>query len=175
VISSNISENLDFTLSYSPNYNIVKNSVQAALNSNYFSNSASMKFNWIFWKGFELNNAITLQKYSGLGAAYDKAYTLWNAGIGKKFFKKQNGEVQLSAFDLLGQNNSISRNVTGTYVEDSRTNVLRRYFMLTFTYNLRNYKGAPPAAPERTRMFPGGQHFRGEGGPRMEGGGPRPF
>ena len=42
-------------------------------------------------------------------------------------------------FDLLKQNRSITRNVTETYIEDVQNQVLQRYFMLTFTYNLRNF------------------------------------
>ena len=34
---------------------------------------------------------------------------------------------------------NITRNVTETYIEDVQTNDLTRYFMLTFTYNLRNF------------------------------------
>lgn len=143
VISSNISQDLDFTVSYSPSYNIIRNSIQPRLNSNYFTNSASLRFNWIFWKGFEMNSDITYNQYSGLGAGYDKAYILWNGSIGKRFLKKQNAQIQLSVFDLLNQNTSISRTPTETYIEDSRVNVLQQYFMLTFTYTLRNFKPAP--------------------------------
>ena len=54
--------------------------------------------------------------------------------------KDQKLEVKLIAFDILNQNNSISRDVTETYIEDRQTNVLTRYFMLTVTYNIRNFK-----------------------------------
>ena len=57
----------------------------------------------------------------------------------KKFLKAQKGELKLTVFDLLKQNQSIVRNVTGEYIEDVRNEVLRQYFMLTFTYNLRNF------------------------------------
>jgi Outer membrane protein beta-barrel family/CarboxypepD_reg-like domain len=172
VISSNISEDLDFTLSYIPNYNIVKNSIQPSLNSNYFSNSAQIKINWIFWKGFEINNDVTYTKNSGLGTADDKPYVLWNASIGKRFFKKQNGEIQLSVFDLLKENQSISRDVTETYIQTSNTQVLQQYFMLTFTYNLKNFKGQLPTSPyERFHhMFPGGAPFGRPGGGPPPGG-----
>jgi hypothetical protein len=39
----------------------------------------------------------------------------------------------------LGQNNNINRRVTELYLEDTRSNVLQRYFMLTLTYNLRHF------------------------------------
>ncbi|HEY4148044.1 MAG TPA: hypothetical protein VGM41_03910, partial [Chitinophagaceae bacterium] len=50
---------------------------------------------------------------------------------------------KLSVFDLLNQNVSISRTATETYVEDVQNTVLQQYFMLTFTYNLKNF-GTPP-------------------------------
>jgi hypothetical protein len=51
-------------------------------------------------------------------------------------FKKKNGELKFSVNDLLNQNQSISRTVTGNSIQDIRSTVLKRYFMLTFTYNL---------------------------------------
>ena len=66
--------------------------------------------------------------------------------VGKKLLKDQKGELRLSVFDLLKQNRSVMRNVTETYIEDTQNEVLRQYFMLTFTYNLQNF-----GASTRTR------------------------
>jgi vacuolar-type H+-ATPase subunit D/Vma8 len=70
-------------------------------------------------------------------------------GVGKKLLKDQKGELRLNVFDLLGQNQSIQRNVTERYVEDAQNMVLQRYFMLTFTYNLRNFGTAAARAANR--------------------------
>ena len=68
--------------------------------------------------------------------------------------------MKLSVFDLLKQNRSITRNVTETYIEDVQNQVLRQYFMLTFTYNLRNFGAAPArmnnSPRNRNRDFGGG-------------------
>ncbi|PQA52858.1 TonB-dependent receptor domain-containing protein [Siphonobacter curvatus] len=142
VLSSNISENLDFSVSYSGAYNIIRYTIQPQQNSNYFSHTARFRLNWISAKGFTINPDVTNTLYTGLGAGYDRSFTLFNLGVGQKILKDQRGEIRLTIFDLLNQNNSISRNTTETYVEDTRTLVLSRYFMLTFTYNLRNFRGA---------------------------------
>jgi hypothetical protein len=42
-------------------------------------------------------------------------------------------------YDLLGQNANVRRNITETFIEDIQTNVLQRYLMLSFTYNLRRF------------------------------------
>jgi hypothetical protein len=140
VLSSNVSENLDFTFSYTANYTIVKNTLQKQSDNNYFNQTASLRLNWIFWKGFVFSSNLNNTLYRGLSAAYDQSIWFWNAGLGYKFLKDQKLEVKLNAFDILNRNSSISRDVTETYIEDRLTNVLTRYFMLTITYNIRNFK-----------------------------------
>lgn len=140
VLSSNVSEKVDFTLSYSPTYSLVRNSIQATLNTNYLFQNTSFKINWLFGKGFLLQSEVLNQAYSGLGSGFNQNFTLWNAGFGYKFLKKQAAELRINVFDLLKQNNSIARNVSTAYIEDARSQVLTRYFMLTFTYNLRNFR-----------------------------------
>lgn len=141
VLSSNISEKLDFTVAYSANYNIVENTLQPELNNNYYYQNTSARFNWLPWKSLVLNTDLTHTLYTGLGADFNQNFLLWNAAIGYKFLKNKVGEVRLTAFDLLKQNNSFTRTVTESYVEDNVTNVLTQYFMLTFTYNIRNFTG----------------------------------
>ena len=139
-LSSNISEKLDFNISYNANYSIVTNSLQVQLNNNYFYHTASLKFNWIIWKGLVFNTNLTQTLYTGLSQTYNQSYFLVNGSLAYKFLKNRTLEIKASVFDALGQNTSISRNVTETYIEDSQTQVLTRYYMLTLTYNLKKFK-----------------------------------
>jgi hypothetical protein len=77
VLSSNISDKIDFTLSYSGTYNIVKNSLQQGSNNNYYNHAASAKFNWQFWKGFVVNTNVTNTLYSGISSGFNTSYWLW--------------------------------------------------------------------------------------------------
>jgi hypothetical protein len=138
-LSSNISEYIDYTLSYSANINQVTNSIQPQLNNRYYYHSIGAKINVLSKSGWFLLNDLSNQLYSGLGAGFNQAFWLWNISAGKKFLKNQRGELRASVFDLLKQNQSIARNVTDSYIEDVQTQVLRQYFMLTFTYTLRNF------------------------------------
>ncbi|MDP4273103.1 MAG: TonB-dependent receptor [Bacteroidota bacterium] len=140
VLGSNINPNVDFTLSYHGSYNIVENSLQPKLNNNYYSHSANFRFNLIFWKNLVLENNLSNNLYKGLSNSnFNKNYFLWNLGFGKKLFNKQQGLIMLSVFDLLNQNTNISRTVTETYIRDTQSTILKRYFMLTFTYKLNRY------------------------------------
>jgi hypothetical protein len=140
VLSSNVSEDLDFTVSYTANYTIVKNSIQKQSDNNYFNQSTSLKLNWIFLKGFVFTTNLNNTLYRGLSSEFDQSFWFWNAGLGYKFLKDQALEVKINAFDILNQNNSISRDITETYIEDRRTNVLTRYFMVTATYTIRKFR-----------------------------------
>ncbi|PWK27146.1 carboxypeptidase family protein [Arcicella aurantiaca] len=139
VLSSNISPNVDFTISSNSNLSYVQNTISSSLNNNYFNQNLKVRLNIIFWKGIVFNTDATYYSYSGLSSSFNQAYTLWNMAIGKKVFAKQQGEIRLSIFDLLKLNTSIQRNITTTYIEDSQSNVLQQFFMLTFSYNLKKY------------------------------------
>lgn len=141
-LSSNISEKIDFNIATNSSYNLVNNTLSSsAINNNYFNQSSSLRLNWIFWKGLVYRTELNHQFNSGLSESLDNNFTLWNMSISKKVFKKQLGEISLSVNDLLKQNVSVQRDVTAQYVEDVQSTVLQRYFMLTFSYNIRNFGG----------------------------------
>ena len=163
VLASNISEYVDFNINYSVNFNNVTNSIQPSLDNKYVQQSAGAQLNLLSKKGWFIQNDISNQSYSGLSGGFNQRYWLWNAGIGKKFLKKQQAELKLTVFDLLKQNQSITRTATDSYIQDVQNQVLRQYFMLTFTYNLKNFGTARPgnnSGFERERMGGSGGGFR---------------
>ena len=72
VLSSNVSENVDFTLSYMGNYNISRNSFEPDLNSQYYSHTATVKMNFIVWKGIVFRNEMDNALYSGLSGGFQE-------------------------------------------------------------------------------------------------------
>ncbi|MEO9144006.1 MAG: TonB-dependent receptor [Ginsengibacter sp.] len=168
VMASNISEYVDFTLSYSANINTVKNSSQPAANNNYFTQSIGINSDLLTKKGLFFQNDLSNESYKGLSGGLNQNYWLWNMAIGQKFLKNQTGELKLSVFDLLKQNRSITRDVTAAYVQDQTNQVLQQYFMLTFTYKLKTFgKGKAPSNDRQNE-------YRNFGGPGGAGGRP-PF
>lgn len=139
-LASNASQVFDYTLSYAPDYTIVRNSLSAQSNDNYLQHTLSLAFTWMPASGLVIKSQLAQYLYDGLGGDFDQQYTLWNLSIGQKLLKDDRAELSLSIFDLLGQNDSISRTVTETYIEDSQTQVLETYFMLGFRYDIRQFK-----------------------------------
>jgi len=159
-ISSNISQDLDFSLSYSPTYQKVTDEVNDNNNYEYFNQSANARLNWTFWKNFTLEQDLSYTYYGGASMPSVIDEWIWNMSVGKKFGKKNSTEVKLQIYDLLNQRTGYSRNVSSTGITQSYTNYMPRYFMLTVSYKIANYKSSSELK-ERRR---GGGGF---GGPRF--------
>ena len=152
VLASNISESLDFTLNYTVNYTTVQNTLQSSLNNQYVIQNFNAKINFMPTPKWVLNADITNSSYKGLGATFNQNIWLCNAGFGYKFLKDNRGELKLSVFDALKQNTSIARTVSESYIEDKNTQILTRFYMLTFTYSIRHFKVKPaPKDAGKTR------------------------
>lgn len=78
---------------------------------------------------------------NGLASNVSKNPVLMNASLEQQLFKKKNGIIKFSAFDLFKQNTNISRSIYGSSITDTRTNKLTRYFLLTFTYRIQKFVG----------------------------------
>jgi hypothetical protein len=158
-LASNISEYVDFNISYAANFGKATGNNTV---TNYVNQNAGVQINLLNKKGWFVQNDINYQINSGLSAGFNQNFGLWNAAVGKKFLKNNTAELKLSVYDLLKQNQSITRNVYSGYVEDVQSVVLQQYFMLTFTYSLKNFgKAAKPVAKpdnkeEINRLLPRG-------------------
>ncbi len=141
-LGSNISENVDFTISWSGTYNVAKNSLQVladAGNNEYFNHTASANLKWTFWKGFTLTASASYSQYKGITNDYNEEYMLCNVYLGKKFLKNQRAEVQIGVNDLLNQNQAFSRSTGSGWVQNATNSVIGRYYMVNLVFNLRHF------------------------------------
>jgi hypothetical protein len=135
-INLDIKQKLNFGVNASVSYNNAKYSVQQDLNTEYFSQTYSADISYTMLKNLILSTDFDYYINSGRSEGYNQTLPLWNGSIARQLFKKKNGEIKFSVNDILNQNRSIGRTIGDNYVEDTRTVVLKRYFLLTFTYNL---------------------------------------
>lgn len=139
-LSSNISQNIDFTIGYTGNYNISKNSIQSNQNNNYYYDNIDAKINFTIFKHIVFTSEYQRTSNYGLATGYNKQVNLLSSSLAYKFLKKNQAELKLSVFDVLNNNNSISRTVSSNYVEDNQTRVLQQYLMFYFTYTFKQIK-----------------------------------
>lgn len=127
---------IDIHASARISYNDAKYSLQQQQNTKYWQQQYVIEMiNYLPW-GLILNNNFTYIKTSGRAQGYNTSVPFWNASIAKGFLKNKRAEFKLSAFDILNENIGITRNANQNYIEDIRYNVLKRYFLLSFTYSL---------------------------------------
>jgi len=139
-LTSNISEKVDFNFYSSSFGNYTANS---ALSDTYFINQTlSYTLNWIFWQGIVFNTQLTWRYYYTSTRDYgpDNQFLL-NAGLGKKFFRRQNGELRLIVYDCLDQTRNLLHYVRNAYIDDQQINTLGRYVMLRFSYRFNSMSG----------------------------------
>jgi hypothetical protein len=140
-LSSNINDRVDFNISSRGSFNTVRSSLQEDLDNNFYTQRTRADLFWNFVGGIFVGSSVNHQVYTGLGEGFDRSIFLVNLDLGYRIPPSNKTEIKLTVFDLMNQNVSIDRNVTDVFVEDVRTQVLRQFFMLTVTYNLRRFGG----------------------------------
>ncbi len=143
-LGSNISEKIDFTLSWNGAFNQAWNTAAGKVDgkyqmNNYFNHSATGTLKWVFWKGFTFTAACSYVQYLGFTNKYNEDYVLCNIYLGKKLFRNQLGEIQIGVNDVANQNTAFVRSTGSGYTQNLTNSVIGRYFSVQFVYNLRRF------------------------------------
>lgn len=148
-LNSRFGPKLVMSLSYTGNYSVVRNNANSKSSYNYYNQLLRNDVAYTFWKGIRVASSLYYNYNQGLADGYNQQFILWNASIGKKLMRRQEAEITLSAYDLLNRNTNVNRSINERYIQDTQNNALQRYFLLGFTYNLRNFGGRNPDGERR--------------------------
>ena len=113
-------------------YSINAGQNQTLINNNY-NGDLTLKLPGSIYLNTSLNYRINKNDRFG----FNQRIPIWNASVYHILGKAKKAEVRLSSFDLLNRNIQISQYAGQNYVQDERVQTLARYFMLSFTYNMR--------------------------------------
>jgi hypothetical protein len=92
--------------------------------------------------------------YNGsIPAGLPKDAVRWNAALNITMLKNEVGVLKLAVNDILNQNNNIWVNANRNTVTTSYGNILGRYFLATFTYNVRAAGVKKKVVGGRERLF----------------------
>ena len=137
VIASNASPNLDFTLTYFGSYNLTRNTLASTNTGDYFSHSAGIRVNATLKHGVVFREELSNNLQTGVPGQYGQNVVLWNTTVAKKFLKDDKGEFKVTGTDVLGQDRSVSRSLTESYVQDTRNRTLGRFVQAVVTYSFK--------------------------------------
>jgi len=143
-------------------YNSARYTLQENLNTEYFTQVYTADFSYTFKKDLIASTDFDLLINSGRTDGFNQSIPMWNASLSKQFLKNKAAEVKLTVLDILNQNKSITRTIGDNYFEDNRTNVIRRYFMISLIYNVNRMAGKQMQMPQNMQrmMERGMRQFR---------------
>jgi len=141
-----VSQLLNFMHSYKDSYELSL-SINASYNNLYYSDlsledrqylTGSFLFtgNINLTQGLILATNINYNWATGRMNGYKANNFILNGSISKSFFSKKQFIISLKGFDLLKNNISVTRKIEDNYIEDTRSVVLERFFLLTASYYL---------------------------------------
>lgn len=107
-------------------------------NSNW---ALSLEGKIYIWKTFLVGYDISKNFVSGINSNVTSNPLIINSYLTKEFFKRKNATISLRAFDLLSQNNFVSRQEIENGFVDTRSNALSRYFMLHLSWSPQKWTG----------------------------------
>ncbi|MDX5319789.1 MAG: hypothetical protein LPK45_01880, partial [Bacteroidota bacterium] len=131
---------LDITLAAVPRWQTATtpelNARSSSLNSTYFIEwwFAPLEKVWIDGK-FTYRS----QNFNSV-ASEPTRFSLWSMALTYLVLKENRGQLRLSAFDLLGQNQNTERISTSNELTYRYINAVTRYYMLSFVYNFNSFE-----------------------------------
>lgn len=143
---------LDITASARLNISKATYSLQPILNTNFLQQTYNFEMNNYLPLGLIMNNSFNYVVNTGRADGFNTRVPYWNASLAKSFMKNKRGELKLTVYDMLNKNVGINRTANQNYIEDTRYNVLQRYFLVSFTYRL-NKAATTGGARVITRTF----------------------
>ena len=140
-LSSNISEYLDFSLSYNGRYNSTKTRfMNDYVNNDYLTHSALGEVKYVTPHNFMLSASAEWYDYKALGTDYHDSRLICNLYVGRKVLPRGLGEISFGVNDLFNQGAVISRRGINTTAITVSTNIgMGRYWLVKFVYNIRIY------------------------------------
>lgn len=106
------------------------------ITSNYINYSGFSTIEFNPGDKWQFSLAASIDHYTSQSFSSDITIPMLTATAGYTFLKNNRGMLMLSGRDLLNKNTGITRLSQFNYITETRSNIIRRYIMLTFSYRL---------------------------------------
>jgi len=152
------------------NYANTKNNLVSSLSQTYdWTGSGNVVIHFPYYIDVASDlNYTTRSGYSG----FDQDELIWNASLSKSVFSNK-GTLTLKLYDILQQQQNIRQTIGDNYIQYTKFNTLKTYFLLSFSYKISKFSGGMSQSDMRNRMNRfgppdgGGRRGRTPDGPPM--------
>jgi len=110
-----------------------ENSIHPGTQNITWRNNIEASIRYLLPLGIDFRTNLSYQCFTGFRSQNDKPYLLWNADISKVAIRNKL-IFSLSARDILNQNKNIQRIVSDFYIQETRYNAIKQYFLFSVTY-----------------------------------------
>jgi hypothetical protein len=144
-LGKDIKEWFNSSINYTYAYNISGSSIQQNASINYWTQLIGADVEFVIKKRFVISTDANYNMRQKTAIfTQNTNVLLWNADVELKTFKNRSGVLAFHVNDILNQNLGFQRNASAYSIVQTRYNVLKRYFMLSFTWNFTNDKTKKP-------------------------------
>jgi hypothetical protein len=134
-------EKYDVSVSTDFNYNRSASNINIQDN-NFWSQQHNIRLHIYFTKKFQFGTEANFYLREKTDAfTGNNNFTVWDADLSYKFFKKRNGVLKLEVKDILKQRRGFDRQINANYIFERNYNMLGRYAMLSFQWNFTKNPG----------------------------------
>lgn len=138
-VNSNFGKQYIIRLSYTLNGRFTNNPIAETSRYSIFNHRLSNTISIELFKHLVVGSNISYLFNGGVAGMPSIKTTIWNTSLGYKLLKKKNAQIAIKGFDLLGNSKNINRIVRESNITNSTSNTLSRYFLMSFTYDLRKF------------------------------------
>ncbi|MBK9283582.1 MAG: outer membrane beta-barrel protein [Sphingobacteriaceae bacterium] len=121
-------------------YDNTKQTISINSNQNYYSYSGGANLSLKLPKKFYITSDVKYTNNGNRTPGFNLEVTTINATISKAFFKRDALTVVLEGYDLLNQNVNNTRYVNSNSIVDSKTQVIKRFFLFRLIYKFTSQK-----------------------------------
>jgi len=133
-------EKFYFVVSGNYQYTIPRSTLNSLSNKPYGTQGYDAELTWQLPKKFSLSTDAEYVINTKRTAGYNISYVLWNAAVNKTFLKNENLILSLKGNDILNQNISATRTVSGNIITDNKTSIIKRYLMIQLMWKFNSQK-----------------------------------
>lgn len=139
-LDSNISKEIDFTVSYQARYTMNDyNGKFGSVSNNFLTHRVLAELKWIIFRDFTFTGAFVYKNFRNTEGRYNDHFYLCDLFIGKRFLKSKRLEISVGVNDLLNNNTkSYWHSVNASGRTDGENISIGRYFSAQAIWHFRS-------------------------------------
>lgn len=133
-------DDIEISIGGNYDYNIPKQTISLQSNQPYYTYELNAAFRFKLFKRLDVSGEGNYVNNGNRAVGYNINYVIVNGSIGYSFLKQKNLKLSFDANDILNQNINNRRFITSNKIVDTKTQIIRQYFLLRLTYKFTSQK-----------------------------------